>query len=53
MSEENGRYYVTDLKSGRKFCVEPIGNDHAADWVILIPQLKKLKVIMVKSIEVV
>ena len=24
---ESGRYFVTDTKSGRKFCVEPIGND--------------------------
>jgi len=22
---KTGRYYITDIKSGRKFCVEPIG----------------------------
>lgn len=25
MKKQTGRYYVTDLESGRKFCVEPIG----------------------------
>jgi hypothetical protein len=25
-SETTGRHYITDLKTGRKFCVEPIGN---------------------------
>lgn len=23
--ENSGRYYIVDIKSGRKFCVEPIG----------------------------
>lgn len=25
MKSNTGRYYVTDIKTGRKFCVEPIG----------------------------
>ena len=25
-AEHTGRYYITDTKTGRKFCVEPVGN---------------------------
>lgn len=50
---ESGRYYVTDIETVRKFCIEPIGENHATDWVILIQQQKKLKVLMDKNIEVV
>lgn len=43
MSEENGRYYITDFKTGRKFCIEPIGNGHAADWGDINPATKKVE----------
>ncbi len=25
-AEHTGRYYIVDSKTGRKFCVEPVGN---------------------------
>ena len=38
---KSGRYYVTDIKTGRKFCVEPIrGNKEK--WGDLDPVTKKL-----------
>lgn len=37
---ESGRYYITDVKTGRKFCVEPIGSDHPADWGDIDPATK-------------
>lgn len=40
---ESGRYYITDIESGRKFCVEPIGSDHAADWGDINPATKKVE----------
>ena len=40
---KTGRYYVTDPKSGRKFCVEPIDNsERPADWGDVDPVSKKL-----------
>lgn len=40
---ESGRYYITDIETGRKFCVEPIGNNHAADWGDINPATKKVE----------
>lgn len=31
-----------DIETGRKFCVEPIGTNHAADWGDLDPVTKKV-----------
>ena len=42
MSEKNGRYYVTDLESGRKFCVEPIGDSHVV-WGDINPATKEIE----------
>lgn len=42
MSEANGRYYVTDFKTGRKFCVEPIGNNHVI-WGDINPATKVIE----------
>lgn len=39
---ENGRYYVTDFKSGRKFVVEPIGDNHTV-WGDINPSTKKIE----------
>ena len=38
---KSGRYFVVDAKSGRKFCVEPIGNAHDK-WGDLDPVTKKM-----------
>jgi hypothetical protein len=38
---ESGRYFVTDHKSGRKFCVETIGVSHP-EWGDLDPVTKKM-----------
>ena len=38
---DSGRYYVTDIESGRKFCVEPIGNSHP-EWGDVDPVSKKM-----------
>jgi len=39
---KSGRYYVEDVESGRKFCVEPIGDDRPADWGDVDPATKKV-----------
>lgn len=39
---ETGRYYITDIKTGRKFCVEPIGNPRT-DWGDINPATKKVE----------
>lgn len=36
----SGRYFITDIKSGRKFCVEPIGDDRN-NWGDYDPVTKK------------
>ena len=42
---ETGRFFVTDLDTGRKFVVEPIDDSpHAADWGDVDPATKKLTV---------
>lgn len=38
---KTGRYYITDIKTGRKFCVEPIGDPHET-WGDLDPVTKKM-----------
>ena len=40
-SSDTGRYFVVDAKTGRKFCVEPIGNDRN-DWGDIDVVTKKL-----------
>lgn len=42
MSEKNGRYYVTDFETGRKFCVEPIGDSHVV-WGDINPATKEIE----------
>jgi hypothetical protein len=42
MSSEDGRYHITDIKTGRKFLVEPIGNPHV-NWGDVNPATKKLE----------
>jgi hypothetical protein len=42
MSAEDGRYYVIDHKTGRKFCVEPIGDSHIK-WGDIDPATKKVE----------
>jgi len=39
---ESGRYFVTDFKSGRKFVVEPIGDNHTV-WGDIDPASKKIQ----------
>jgi len=38
---KSGRYFVVDAESGRKFCVEPIGDNHET-WGDLDPVTKKM-----------
>lgn len=38
---ESGRYFVVDAESGRKFCVEPIGDAHEK-WGDVDPVTKKM-----------
>ena len=38
---ESGRYFIVDAESGRKFCVEPIGDNHEK-WGDLDPVTKKM-----------
>ncbi len=38
---KTGRYYISDLETGRKFCVEPIGDNHEA-WGDVDPVTKKM-----------
>ena len=38
---KSGRYYVVDVATGRKFCVEPIGDPHT-DWGDIDVATKKL-----------
>ena len=43
-SEDTGRFYIYDQKTGRKFVVEPIDNSqHAADWGDINPATKKIE----------
>jgi hypothetical protein len=42
MSSENGRFYVIDHKTGRKFCIEPIGDSHIK-WGDINPATKKVE----------
>lgn len=39
---DTGRYYVKDLKTGRVFCVEPIGDPHIK-WGDINPATKELE----------
>jgi hypothetical protein len=40
---ETGRYYITDIETGRKFCVEPIDNGgNQRLWGDVDPATKKL-----------
>ena len=41
-SEENGRFIVKSIKTGRKYYVETIGNEHDSDWGDLDPVTKKM-----------
>lgn len=41
-TEKDGRFYITDIKTGRKFLVEPIGNPHV-NWGDVNPATKKLE----------
>lgn len=41
-SSETGRYFIVDIKTGRKFLVEPIGLDHSAYWGDIDPATKKV-----------
>jgi hypothetical protein len=38
-----GRYYVTDYKTGRKFCVEPLLDGEHTNWGDLNPATKKVE----------
>jgi hypothetical protein len=38
----SGRYYITDPKTGRKFCVEPIGDPHTI-WGDINPATKEIE----------
>ena len=38
---KTGRYFVVDAESGRKFCVEPIGDPHET-WGDVDPVTKKM-----------
>ena len=38
---KTGRYFYTDLATGRKFCIEPIGDPHVK-WGDLDPASKKI-----------
>jgi hypothetical protein len=42
MKSETGRYYITDTKTGRKFCVEPIDVGGHRTWGDVDPATKKL-----------
>ena len=37
----SGRYFYTDLKTKRKFCIEPIGDNHEK-WGDVDPVTKKM-----------
>jgi hypothetical protein len=39
---ETGRYYVTGSKSGKVYCVEPIGDAHVV-WGDVNPATKKIE----------
>jgi len=41
MNDDTGRYYITDFKTKRTFCVEPIGDDRT-NWGDVDPVTKKL-----------
>jgi len=43
-TEDTGRFYITDPKTGRVFCCEPIDNSQRpADWGDLNPATKKIE----------
>jgi len=39
----SGRYYITDYKTGRKFCVEPLLDGEHTNWGDLNPATKKVE----------
>lgn len=41
---DNGRFIITDMKTGRRFIVEPIDDSqHPADWGDVNPSSKKIE----------
>ena len=40
---DTGRYYVIDLKTGKKVCVEPLLEGEISDWGDLNPATKKVE----------
>ena len=38
----SGRYYITDIETGRNFCVEPIGDPHTV-WGDINPATKEIE----------
>lgn len=40
---DTGRYYITDLKTGRKFCIEPLLDGEHTNWGDLNPATKKVE----------
>jgi hypothetical protein len=41
-SEDTGRYYIVDTETGRKFCVEPVGNPRT-EFGDINPSTKKIE----------
>ena len=41
-AEDTGTYYIVDIKTGRKFCVEPVGNPRT-DFGDINPATKKIE----------
>ena len=42
MSSKDGRYFITDIKTKRKFLVEPIGEPHK-NWGDINPSTKEIE----------
>ena len=40
---DTGRYYIIDIKTGRKFCVEPLLDGEHTNWGDLNPATKKVE----------
>lgn len=40
---KTGRYYIIDIKTGRKFCVEPLLDGEHTNWGDLNPATKKVE----------
>ena len=40
---DSGRYYIIDIKTGRKFCVEPLLDGEHTNWGDLNPATKKVE----------